>query len=62
VFAERCGDGAAQLEQMDLELRNIPAAARAKLQQRYKSYKSDYLQLEKDFVRHLPMLIVLAGL
>ena len=42
---------------MDLELRNIPAAARAKLQQRYKTYKSDYLQLEKDFVRRRPMLL-----
>jgi len=39
------------LDQMDVELRGLPASTRAKLQQRFKTFKSDLSQLRKDLKR-----------
>lgn len=39
-----------QLEQMDLEVREIPIQSRAMYNGRLKSYKQEIEKLEKDFV------------
>lgn len=39
-----------QLEQMDLEVREIPIQSRAMYNSRLKSYKQEVEKLEKDFV------------
>lgn len=41
---------ALQLEQMDLEVREIPIQSRAMYNSRLKSYKQEVEKLEKDFV------------
>ncbi|XP_054605732.1 vesicle transport through interaction with t-SNAREs homolog 1A isoform X4 [Nothobranchius furzeri] len=41
------------LEQMDLEVREIPAQSRAMYNSRLKSYKQEVEKLEKDFRAHL---------
>lgn len=39
-----------QMEQMDLEVREIPIQSRAMYNSRLKSYKQELEKLEKDFV------------
>lgn len=45
---------AVQLEQMDLEVREIPIQSRAMYNSRLKSYKQEVEKLEKDFVSTPP--------
>jgi len=39
------------IDQMDVELRSLPQATRARLQPRFRNYKSDLAKLKKDFNR-----------
>jgi hypothetical protein len=46
-----------QLEQMELEVRELPTALRNKHQTRLKSYQSELAKLEKDLVSVLHFVI-----
>lgn len=51
-----------QLEQMDLEVREIPPQSRGMYSNRMRSYKQEMGKLEKDFVSQIPSFVTFASL
>lgn len=51
-----------QLEQMDLEVREIPPQSRGMYSNRMRSYKQEMGKLEADFVSHIPPFVIFTDL